>query len=80
MIVADTGGLPELVNDRRYVVPPRDAESLANRVVYCLADSARLDEMSAKAKEIAESIAWSVIAEKTLSLYDEVSDNIRCRF
>ena len=72
MIVADTGGLPELVSDQRYVVPPRDTEALANRIVYCLADSSRLDEMSAKAKELAESMAWSVIAEKTISLYERI--------
>jgi len=72
MIVTNVGGLPELVADRRYVVPPEDSEALADKIVCCLKDPARLAQMSAEADKVANAIAWPAIAQKTWSVYDNV--------
>jgi len=72
MIVTDTGGLPEFVGDPFYVVPPRNVEVLAEKMIICLNDSARLERMSKDSRMIADRISWKAIAEKTLSVYHDV--------
>lgn len=72
LIVTDVGGLPELVGDRRYVVPVKDSKALATTIVSCLKSSARLVEMSLKAEKVAENMAWPSIGLKTWSVYAKV--------
>jgi glycosyltransferase involved in cell wall biosynthesis len=69
MIVTETGGLPELVADRFYVVPPKDPAALAEKIIFCLKDSSRLAKMAEESRQIAKEISWDVIALKTLILY-----------
>ncbi|HJX34980.1 MAG TPA: glycosyltransferase family 4 protein [Desulfatiglandales bacterium] len=69
MIVTETGGLPELVADRMYIVPPKNPTELAEKVIFCLKDSARLAKMSEESRQIAKEISWDVIALKTLLVY-----------
>lgn len=69
MIVTNVGGLPEMVMDDRYVVPPRDPVTMARVICECLRDSVQLAEMSACARALAEKIAWPGIAKKTWSVY-----------
>lgn len=72
MIVTDVGGLPELVMDRRYVVPPKDASALAEKVVDCLRNPSELAKMSEQAASVADAISWPAIAEKTWSIYNSL--------
>ena len=72
MIVTRVGGLPELVADQRFVVPPKDPSALAKAVVFCLKDPAQLQQMSADAEIIALKFAWPTIAKKTWAVYQEV--------
>lgn len=72
MIVTRVGGLPELVGDQRFVVPPKDPSALAKAVVFCLKDPAQLQQMSADAEIIALKFAWPTIAKKTWAVYQEV--------
>jgi glycosyltransferase involved in cell wall biosynthesis len=72
MIVTDTGGLPELVMDRRNVVPPRDVDALADAIISCLQAPARLEQMSKDAEKIGKRISWPAIAEKTHAVYQKV--------
>ena len=72
MIVTDVGGLPELVGDRRYVVPAKDSTALARKIVSCLKNSSRLVDMTSKAEEVAEKMAWSTVGLKTWSVYAKV--------
>ena len=69
MIVTETGGLPELVADRFYVVPPNDPEALAGKIIACFKDPSRLAGMSKDSEMIADRISWKAIAEKTISVY-----------
>jgi len=72
MIVTNVGGLPELVGDHRYVVPPKDPFSLAQAIVRCLKDNSRLKSMSANAEKVAAKFAWPIITEKTWGVYTKV--------
>jgi glycosyltransferase involved in cell wall biosynthesis len=72
MIVADTGGLSELAGDQANVVPPGNADALADRVIYCLKNKAELERMSIDSKEIAERMSWNNIAIKTLEVYEKL--------
>jgi glycosyltransferase involved in cell wall biosynthesis len=72
MIVTETGGLPELVADRFYVVPPNDPEALAEKIIFCLKDASFLERMSEESHQIAEKVSWNIIALKTLSVYRDV--------
>ncbi|MCU1242684.1 MAG: glycosyl transferase group 1 [Candidatus Acidoferrum typicum] len=72
-VVATTvGGLPEMVEDGRtgYLVAPRDAANLADRLVRLLTDSTLRRQMGANAKQKIESeCSPDVIARKTIEVY-----------
>jgi len=72
MIVTETGGLPEFVADRFYVVPPKDSDALAKKIITCINDPVRLARMSEEAEKIADRISWNAIASKTFSVYRQV--------
>ena len=72
LIVTEVGGLPDLVKDRQCVVPPRNPEILARRIIDCLTDQRRLAAMAADAEKVAAEINWSSIAQKTLAVYDHM--------
>jgi glycosyltransferase involved in cell wall biosynthesis len=72
MIVTDRGGLPDLVVDKTYVVPPNDSVSLAEKITLCLSEPSRLVKMSDDAERISRTFSWEGIAEATLSVYDLV--------
>jgi len=72
LIVTDVGGLPELVGDRRYVVPAKDSDVLATTIVSCLKRSDNLAEMSSNAEKVAEKMSWPSIGQKTWSVYAKV--------
>ena len=72
LIVTDVGGLPELVGDRRYVVPVKDSKAMAGTIISCLKRPDNLVEMSSKAGEVAKNMAWPSIGLQTWSLYEKV--------
>jgi glycosyltransferase involved in cell wall biosynthesis len=65
MIVSDVGGLPDLVKDRRFIVPPGDPSALADAIRLCLENPEILSEMAEDAKTISAKFAWPAIAENT---------------
>ena len=75
MIVSNVGGLPELVADSRYVVPPEDPSALAEKIIECLQNPLELRKMSSEAALVADSISWPTIARKTWFLYDSLMRN-----
>ncbi|MBA4368410.1 MAG: glycosyl transferase family 1 [Desulfobacterium sp.] len=75
LIVSTVGGLPELVNDPRCIVPPKDDEALAKAIVSTLMDPDRLKTMGNDAKAVAEKISWPAIAKKVLSVYKNLLRN-----
>lgn len=72
LIVTEVGGLPDLVKNQHYVVPPGNADILAQRIIECLTDQRQLAAMAADAEKTAAEISWPSIAEKTLAVYDQM--------
>jgi glycosyltransferase involved in cell wall biosynthesis len=70
LIVTAVGGLPSLVKNQKYVVPPKDPEILARSIIACLNDQAQLAAMAADAETVAAEMNWSSIAQKTLAIYN----------
>jgi len=74
LIVTDAGGLPDLVAERRFVVPSGDSPSLAAAIIECLNDPAKLKSMAADSEIVAKKLAWPVIAEETCYIYRRMLD------
>lgn len=72
LIVTEVGGLSDLVKNQHYVVPPGNADILAQTIIECLSDQRRLADMAADAEKIAAEISWSSIAQKTMAIYDHM--------
>jgi glycosyltransferase involved in cell wall biosynthesis len=72
MIVSEVGGLPDLVINQQYVVPPGNPEILARKIIDCLTDQKRLAAMAADAEKVAAEIRWLPIAQKTCAIYDSL--------
>ena len=75
-VVATTAGaFPEVIVDGEtgLLVPPGDADALANAIESLLNDANRRATMGAAgARRIDEKFSWRVCAEKTVELYEEV--------
>jgi glycosyltransferase involved in cell wall biosynthesis len=72
MIVTDVGGLPDLVEDRGYVVPPKNPDALAQKLKNCLKDPIQLKDMACSSEIIAKRLSWSMIAMKTCKIYEQL--------
>jgi glycosyltransferase involved in cell wall biosynthesis len=72
LIVSETGGLPELVRDRRAIVPPGDAPALAGAIVTALTDPTLLQQWERDAVARCADLEWDSIAEQTARIDDAV--------
>jgi len=78
LIVSNVGGLPDLVTERRWVVPPKNPAALSRAIIDCLTDPALLAQMTADTEKVAARLSWTGIAEKTIALYDKlISESCR---
>jgi hypothetical protein len=70
-IVTDCGGLPDGVRalDPTLIVPPGDAEALAQRIYSALNGNR---PSSDECRRHAESFSWAVAANRHLALYEEL--------
>jgi glycogen(starch) synthase len=74
LIVADTGGLAELVGGTgsALLFEPGNADELADRIELALTDHAVADEMVRRGRELLQATyTWDAIALRTLAVYDE---------
>jgi glycosyltransferase involved in cell wall biosynthesis len=69
LIVTAVGGLPDLVKNNEYIVPPGNPDLLARKMIDCLSDPTRLKAMAADAQQVATDISWPGIAQQTLTVY-----------
>jgi glycosyltransferase involved in cell wall biosynthesis len=72
MIVTAVGGLPDLIKDNQWVVPPKNPAALARAIIRCLKNPVQLAAMAADTKAVAESLSWPPIAKKTCAIYDQL--------
>jgi glycosyltransferase involved in cell wall biosynthesis len=74
MIVSEVGGLPELVQDRRCVVPPGDSAALGHVIADCLATPEKLESMTRHLDLTAHELDWGVIAKNNSLLYAQLME------
>jgi len=72
LIVSDVGGLPDLVDTPRQVVPPKDPQALAQAIIDSFENPEHLSAMTRGAEKVAQTLSWPAIADKTLSVYEKV--------
>jgi glycosyltransferase involved in cell wall biosynthesis len=75
VVATDTGTLAEDVEEGRtgFVVPPKDAGALADRLVEILTRPDRGRSMGDEARRLSETrYSWSAVAGRTLALYREL--------
>jgi glycosyltransferase involved in cell wall biosynthesis len=77
LIVSNVGGLPDLVSDRRWVVPPKNPAALSRAIKDCLTDSSLRAHMAADIEKVAARLSWPGIAEKTIALYEKLVSKSR---
>jgi D-inositol-3-phosphate glycosyltransferase len=75
VIASEVGGLAYVVRDgyNGFLVPRRDAEALAGRILSLLHDSTLRTRLSAQAQEYAHGYDWHAIAAAMLRQYDELA-------
>lgn len=69
ILVSDVGGLPDLVNDPRAVVPANDSAALAEAILAVLADATLRAKLATDARRTAAQLGWESIAQKTVAVY-----------
>ena len=74
LVVSDVGGLPELVADSRFVVPPADVARLAEALTEVLMDDEVRQRLEDGARQLARELQWDAIGEKTAALYHALAD------
>jgi len=74
IVATSTGAIPELVHEgvSGIVVKPMDSAALAKAIIKFLMDPSLRENAGRLSREIAKKYDWNVIAEKTLSLYNEL--------
>jgi glycosyltransferase involved in cell wall biosynthesis len=80
VVASNVGGNPYLVEEgvTGFIVPPRDPNALATRVIDLLGDPERRGAMGRRAREQArERFDMRAVAQRTVAIYDEVLASIR---
>ncbi len=72
VVVTDTGGTQELVDDNGVILRDNRPESIADAVQKILSEPGLLDAMKARSREIAEKFSWASVAEEYLQTYRQV--------
>jgi len=75
VVVTETGSLSETVRHgvSGFVVPPQNADALADAILQILTDSTLKEKMGAEASRLARTVySWQHIAKLTLHLYEGV--------
>ncbi len=71
-IITNVASLSELVNDKKTVAKPNNAEDLKEKILYALEN---LDRLQRDSREKAQQLSWPKIAEKTLRVYKSCLEN-----
>ena len=70
LLVSDTGGLPELVLDRRAVFPAGNAHELAARISGIFSKKGLIEKLARDSASLKQKYSWGSIAELTLKIYN----------
>lgn len=73
LIVSDAGGLAELVDDPRAIVPANDAPALATALQAVLADDHLRAKLASDSQRIANENDWPSVGKQTTRLYRQLA-------
>ncbi len=70
MIVSKTGGLPELVLDKRAIVPPENPKQLAKAIDNIFSDEELYSKLVSDSKKLRAKLSWNnIVKDYTRRLY-----------
>ena len=72
LVGTKVGGIPALIEEGKtgFLVPPRDPEAMAEKLIPLIRDKARCKQMGEAAREKAKTeFSWPVIAGQTVEVY-----------
>lgn len=74
VIASEVGGLAFLIRDGQtgYLVPSRDPQHLANRILDVISDPERHAQMRAAAADLSRQYAWSTISSQLLAIFADM--------
>jgi glycosyltransferase involved in cell wall biosynthesis len=74
VVAADAAGTPEVVGDAGILVPPRDAQAIADALQRLFDSPTLIDELSERARRrVATEFNWTDLARRYGQLYERVS-------
>jgi len=82
VVVTSVGSIPEIVDDgiTGYIVPPKDANALAEAIIKLLKDEKLRRQMGENAYiKLKTDLSWDNIAEKTIKVYKEAIRGKKCK-
>lgn len=75
VVVTNVGSIPEVVDNgiTGFIVPPKDADALAEAIIKILNDDNLRDNMGENAyRKMKAELSWDAVAEKTIEVYTKV--------
>jgi glycosyltransferase involved in cell wall biosynthesis len=81
IVSTNVGGIPDLLEHERtaLLVPPNDAQVMADAVTRILTEEGLAEELSANARREAEKFSWDVVIPQWERLFEEVVAEHRAR-
>ncbi|MCZ7586960.1 MAG: glycosyltransferase [Deltaproteobacteria bacterium] len=78
IVASEVGEVPKMIGDAGVLVPPGDAEALADGIVRLLGDAELRRRLGERGRQRAETeYNWGVTAERTLRAYEMIVDESR---
>jgi glycosyltransferase involved in cell wall biosynthesis len=76
VVTTQACGMQDIIEDGAtgFLVPPRDADTLAKQIMMLLNDPALCERLGRAAQEKARGITWDRIAQQTLQVYERLLD------
>ena len=74
VVCSNAGGIPEIFQDgfNAVLYPPGDDDAMAEAIISVIRDKDLAKKLSANAMRTADGFTWSIAAERTLRVYEEV--------
>jgi len=69
LIVSNTGGLPDLLKNKEFVIEKNNVKQLAEKIIKILKNKKLAEQLSKDSKELCKEYSWEDIGEKTAELY-----------
>ncbi len=72
MVVTEAGGMPEIIKDgiNGFIIPVKDYESLASRIIYLLSDESLRERLGDTGRQMVEQqYTKEIVADNTLRVY-----------